>query len=166
MTVATDAMSSSPELLAAFQKLGVDEQLGLFWVIYTEMGASITPAAPGASTASPAIAEGLFDQVKAMSAEEQLELQRDLILGKSTEMTRQYGSLSDTTKLLFWYLLAEGMSAGTVIQVPESYTLPDSGQQILEQIKALEFQQQITLFRDYVSPMGADAESAPPGAVI
>jgi hypothetical protein len=141
----------------AFQSLSVDDQLALFWFIYTEMGKSITPAAPGASTVSPTIAEGLFNQVKTLSHEEQLQLQRDLISNVSNPLAREYGSMGDTTKLLFWYYLAEGMESGTIVPMPAGYELSGESANLFEQIKGLEFQQQITLFRDIVSPMGADA---------
>ncbi|HEY9806247.1 MAG TPA: orange carotenoid protein N-terminal domain-containing protein, partial [Candidatus Obscuribacterales bacterium] len=87
----------------AFQRLDVDQQLALFYFIYKEMGGAITPAAPGASTVSPEIAEGLFNQVKDLSHEEQLQLQRDLITHKNSLFAREYGSVGDTTRLLFWY---------------------------------------------------------------
>jgi hypothetical protein len=144
----------------AFQSLDVDQQLALFYFIYKEMGGAITPAAPGASTVSPEIAEGLFNQVKDMSHEEQLQLQRDLITHKNGLLAREYGSIGDTTKLLFWYRLAQGMDAGTIIPLPANYQLAPEAQSLLEQIKGLEFQQQITLFRDLVSPMGVDSETA------
>jgi len=73
-----------------------------------EMGSSITPAAPG-STVGTDIAEGLFNQIKDMSHDQQLQLQRDLINKADNEYTRMYGSMSDTTKLLVWYRLAQGM---------------------------------------------------------
>jgi hypothetical protein len=155
----TSAQSQNPTINQAaesFRGLDVDNQLALFWFIYKEMGRSITPAAPGASTVSPQIAEGLFNQVKDMSHEEQLQIQRDLITGANTQTTRQYGSLSDTTKLLFWYLLAQGMDSGTVIPMPENYKLSASAEDLLNSIKQMGFEQQITLFRDYVSPMGAE----------
>lgn len=142
---------------SAFQHLDVDTQLALFWFIYKEMGGAITPAAPGASTVSPDIAEGLFNQVKALSYEEQLQLQRDLINRTSSTLTREYGSMGDTTKLLFWYRLAQGMDAGTIVPMPADYHLADEAQELLTQIKNLGFEKQITLFRDIVSPMGAEA---------
>lgn len=151
---------SNPALIEAIHNLDTDQQLALFWFIYTEMGASITPAAPGASTAAPDIAEGLFKQVAEMNKEEQLQIQRDLIDRKNSQVSRQYGALSDTTKLLFWYLLAQGMSAGTIIQVPAEYEMGGSAKQVFEQVKALEFNEQITLFRDYVAPMGVDPTQA------
>lgn len=144
------------QAVTAFQGLEVDEQLALFWFIYTEMGSSITPAAPGASTASPDIAEGVFNQVKEMSHEQQLQVQRDLITKADTLISREYGSMGDTTKLLFWYRLAQGMETGTIIPMPQGYKLSSPAEQLLQKIKDMEFEQQINLFRDYVSPMGAE----------
>ncbi|MEH2229159.1 MAG: orange carotenoid protein N-terminal domain-containing protein [Nostoc sp.] len=147
------------EHVQAWQNLNVDQQLALFWFIYKEMGGSITPAAPGASTVSPEIAEGLFNQVKELSHEQQLQVQRDLINKVDTEISREYGSLGDTTKLLFWYRLSQGMENGTIIPVPDDYQLPSEAKALFGKIQGLEFEQQITLFRDYVSPMGAEAKS-------
>ena len=144
------------QAVQTFQSLEVDDQLALFWFIYKEMGSSITPAAPGASTVSPEIAEGLFNQVKEMSHEEQLQLQRDLINKADTEYTRMYGSMGDTTKLLFWYRLAQGMDNATIIPMPSDYKLSSQSDQLFNTIKGMAFEQQITLFRDYVSPMGAE----------
>lgn len=154
MTYTTSNTNS--EQVQAFQSLDVDQQLALFWFIYTEMGESITPAAPGASTVSPAIAEGLFNQVKDLSRDEQLQLQRDLIARKNTQFAREYGAIGDTTKLLFWYLLAQGMESGTIVPMPPNYELTDAAEALFSQIKGLEFNEQITLFRDIVSPMGVD----------
>jgi hypothetical protein len=151
------------EHVQKWQNLDVDQQLGLFWFIYTEMGNSITPAAPGASTVSPEIAEGLYNQVLALSPEQQLQIQRDLITKKDTQISRQYGSLGDTTKLLFWYRLSQGMDEARIIPVPADFQLSSEASRLLDRIKELAFEQQITLFRDYVSPMGAEAK---PGAGI
>ncbi|MHC5725954.1 MAG: orange carotenoid protein N-terminal domain-containing protein [Nostoc sp.] len=147
------------EHVQAWQKLDVDQQLALFWFIYKEIGRSITPAAPGASTASPEIAEGLFNQVKELSHEEQLQVQRDLINKVDTLISREYGSLGDTTKLLFWYRLSQGMENGTIIPIPDDYQLSSESKALFGRIQGLEFEQQITLFRDYVSPMGAQAKA-------
>jgi hypothetical protein len=147
------------EHVQAWQQLGVDQQLALFWFIYKEMGGSITPAAPGASTVSPEIAEGLFNQVKELSHEQQLQVQRDLINKVDTQISRQYGSLGDTTKLLFWYRLSQGMDDGTIIPIPSDYELPSECKPLFGRIQGLGFEQQITLFRDYVSPMGAEAKA-------
>jgi hypothetical protein len=162
MTYTTSSASNPTDDLAkAFQQLDADQQLALFYFIYKEMGSAVTPAAPAASTVSPEIAEGLFAQVKELSQEEQLQVQRDLIAHQNTYMTRTYGALSDTTKLLFWYLLAQGMDEGTIVPMPPDYQLSGEGEHLLTEIKALEFNQQITLFRNIVSPMGVDPTVVP-----
>lgn len=144
------------QFVASIQKLNVDDQLALFYFIYKKMGDSVTPAAPGASTASADVAEGLFNQIKEKSHEEQLQFQRDLINKVDNEYTRMYGSMSDTTKLLFWYRLAQGMDSNVISPMPPNYELSSELKEILNQLEGVDFEQQITLFRDYVSPMGAE----------
>lgn len=150
------ASNTAPEVLKGLQRLDVDQQLALFYFIYKEMGKSVTPAAPDASTVSPQIAEGLYNQVKGMPHETQLQVQRDLINHVDNQISREYGALSDTTKLLFWYRLSQGMDANEIIPLPPGFKLAQQAEELLNQIKSLEFQQQITLFRDYVAPMGVD----------
>ncbi|MGI0493760.1 orange carotenoid protein N-terminal domain-containing protein [Alkalinema pantanalense CENA528] len=146
-----------PELVTSFEALSTDQKLALLWYIYTELGKSITPAAPGASTASPALAEGLFQQVLEMSQEEQLQIQRDIIEKKNVPVSREYGSLSHSTKLLFWYLLAQGMERSEVIPMPEDYQLEGQASQCLTQLQALEYSEQITVLREFVAPMGNES---------
>jgi hypothetical protein len=158
----TSTQASDPNIqqhVKAFQSLSVDDQLAAFWFIYKEMGDSVTPAAPGASTASSDVAEGLFNQIKEKSHEEQLQFQRDLINKASNEYTRIYGSFSDTTKLLFWYRLAQGMDNATIIPVPGDYQPSSEVQALVGKISSLDFDQQMTVFRDYVSPMGAEPKA-------
>ncbi len=154
--------TTDSSLLNAFQNLDVDQQLAVFYFLYKEMGNSVTPAAPGASTVSPEVAESLFNQVKDLSQDEQLQIQRDLLTGKNSLIAREYGAFSDTTKLLFWYRLAQGMDSNTIVPMPADYQLSGAGKQVFEQVKALEFQQQITLFRNIVSPLGVDPTTAQP----
>jgi hypothetical protein len=144
------------QFVSSIRQLDVDEQLALFYFIYKKMGDSITPAAPGASTVSADVAEGLFNQIKAKPHEEQLQFQRELINQIDNEYTRMYGSMSDTTKLLFWYRLAQGMDSNTISPMPPNYKLSEQSKELLNQLESLDFEQQITLFRDYVSPMGAE----------
>ena len=100
---------------------------------------------------------------KELSHEEQLQLQRDLINKADTVHTRQYGGMSDTTKLLFWYRLAQGMDAHTVIPMPSNYEISSQSKEIIEKIKPLDFGVQMSLFRDYVAPMGAEPK---PGSAV
>jgi hypothetical protein len=69
--------------------------------------------------------------------------------------------MSDTTKLLFWYRLAQGMEKNVIIPMPPNYELSGSAKSILEHIKQLGFNEQITLLRDIVAPMGVDPNAVP-----
>lgn len=140
--------------LEAVKRLSVDEQLGLLWVLYENMGRAITPAAPGAARLQ--FAQGLIEQVKAMPHNEQLRFMRDLVNKTNTPQTRAYGLLSNNTKLAFWYQLAELMRQGDVIPVPRDYQLSEAGIRAFGQIAALEFNQQITVLRQIVVDMGYD----------
>lgn len=163
MTIPTSNLN--PQLISNFETLSTDQKLALLWYIYKEVGKSITPAAPGASTASPAVAEGIFQQVLEMTHEEQLQLQRDLVERKDTSISREYGALSDTTKLLFWYLLAQGMERSEVIPMPEEYSLESQASQCLTELQAHEYSEQITILRELVAPMGVDSDSLSPSEI-
>jgi hypothetical protein len=139
----------------AFKGLSVDDQLAFLWFVYEKVGGSITPAAPGASGIE--IAEGLFNQVKELSHEEQLQVQRDIAGKADTTISREYGSLSPETKLAFWYLLAQGMESGTIIPMPPNYEFPQQGKDLLAKLEGMEFNQQIDFLRGSVLPMGAEA---------
>ena len=143
--------------LESYKNLSTDEKLALLWYVYTKMGTSVTPAAPGA--ASDEIAEGLFNQVKELSFEEQMGVQRSIIEQKDSLISREYGSLSENTKLYFWYRLAQGMEAGTIIPVPDNYEPTGGVTELLSQIELMEFEQQITFLRDAVINAGAEPNS-------
>ncbi|PMB22585.1 orange carotenoid protein [Fischerella thermalis CCMEE 5318] len=150
-TQAVDAVAST---VAVFTSLSVDDQLAVLWYAYTEMGRSITPAATGAARLQ--LAEGLLNQIKQMTHEEQLQVMRDLAAKKNTQFCRSYGILSANTKLAFWYELSELMVKGFVVPMPSSYQLSRDGVQVLETLKELDFGQQITVLRKVVTDMGVD----------
>ena len=143
--------------LSSYSSLTTDEKLALLWYVYTKMGTSVTPAAPGA--AADEIAQGLFNQVKELSFEKQMETQRNIIENKDSVISREYGSLSENTKLYFWYRLAQGMEAGTIIPVPDDYKPAGSVTELLSSIESMEFEQQITFLRDAVIKAGAEPKS-------
>lgn len=136
------------------KRLATDDQLALLWYIYTEMGSTITPAAPGAARLQ--LAEGLLADVKAMSFTEQLNFMRDLVNQRGTDATRAYGVLTANTKLAFWYQLAEWMRAGIVVPMPADYSASTAVYQALSALKQLDVGQQITVLRNIVVDMGVD----------
>ncbi len=156
MTIATDRTTlqlGTSSLRSLIEQLKTDDQLGLLWEIYTELGRSITPAAPGAARVS--LVEGLLGEFKQMSYSDQLQAMRDLIERRDSSISRAYGALSVNTKLGFWYLLAERMGHD-IVPVPNTYRLPEGARQLLSQIQMLDFGQQITLLRQIVVDMGVD----------
>lgn len=146
-----DAVSS---VSALFQRLSTDDQLALLWFAYTEIGRSITPAAPGAARLQ--LAEGLLEQFKQMSYEEQLQAMRDLATQANKPICRSYGVFSVNTKLAFWYQLAELMVQGFVVPMLAGYGLSVEGEQVLGALKQLDMGQQITVLRNAVVNMGVD----------
>lgn len=135
--------------------LSIDDQLALLWYVYTEMGRSITPAAPGAARMQ--FAEGVINQIKQMSHAQQLDVMRDLAAKRNTPISRSYGIWSVNTKLAFWFELSELMAQGLVAPVPSNYQPSRDVVQTLEAIKQLDFGQQITVLRNAVVNMGVDA---------
>lgn len=143
-----------PATTAQIKRLSVDDQLALLWFAYTEIGRSITPAAPGAARLQ--LAEGLLAQIKQMSHAEQLQVMRDLVTNTNTQISRSYGILSINTKLAFWFQLAELMKQGFVVPVPAGYQMSCDAEKAFETLKQLDFGQQITVLRNAVADMGVD----------
>ena len=69
-------------------------------------------------------------------------------------LTRAYGVFTNNNKLAFWYQLAEGMTTGEIIPVPDNYKLSNAGLVVFSKITTLEFGQQRTLLRKFVMDMG------------
>lgn len=143
---------------AQIKRLSVDDCLALLWYVYTEMGRSITPAAPGVARLQ--LAEGLLNQIRQMSFSEQLQAMRDLATNTNSQVSRSYGVLSVNTKLAFWYQLAEWMKQGIVVPVPSDYRTSAEADQALEALKQLDMGQQITVLRSVVINMGVDPFAA------
>ncbi|TVP55266.1 MAG: orange carotenoid protein [Nodularia sp. (in: Bacteria)] len=137
-----------------FKSLSVDDQLALLWYVYTQMGRSITPAAPGAARMQ--FTEGVLNQIKQMSHAQQLDVMRDLAAKRNTQISRSYGIWSVNTKLGFWFELSELMVQGLVAPMPLNYQPSRDVVKVLEAIKQLDFSQQITVLRSTVVNMGVD----------
>ncbi|PSR16476.1 Orange carotenoid protein [filamentous cyanobacterium CCP3] len=158
MTNYTAAVNNPNQAIANFKRLDVDEQLALLWFVYEQMGDAITPAAPG--SASPEIATGLYDQVKAQEQQQQLDTMRAIARSdQSNQISREYGSLGANTKLAFWYFLAQGMTSGEIIPMPDDYELSNQGQDLLAALETMDFEEQITILRSAAEGMGSEPAS-------
>ena len=151
----SNSYATPAESVKALQRLSADDQLGLLWVLYENMGGLVTPAAPGA-TERIKLAGGLIYEVASLSHEEQLQVMRDLVGKVNNPLTRAYGLLTSNNKLAFWYQLAEWMRSGEVIPVPAGYQLSVTAKAVFNKIVALEFGQQIAILRLAVGQMGID----------
>ncbi|WP_404787683.1 orange carotenoid protein N-terminal domain-containing protein [Altericista sp. CCNU0014] len=150
----TLAADTVPATIARFVQLNAEDQLALIWFAYTEMGTTITVAAPGA--ASMVLAEGTLNQIKVMSFPEQTQVMCDLANRADTPICRAYASWSVNIKLGFWYQLGEWMAQGIVAPIPEGYKLSANASAVLQAIRGLEAGQQITVLRNAVVDMGYD----------
>lgn len=150
-TLSADAV---PATIARFNQLNAEDQLALIWFAYTEMGTTITVAAPGA--ASMVFAEGLMNQIRQMSPIEQSQAMCDLANRVDTPVCRAYAGFSANIKLGFWYQLGEWMGQGIVAPIPEGYKLSANASSVLQAIRVLDQGQQITVLRNAVVDMGYD----------
>ncbi len=150
----TQVAGAVPTTVESFSQLSAEDQLALIWFAYTEMGRSITVAAPGA--ASMILAEGLLQQIKQMPATAQTQVMCDLVNRADTPICRSYASFSMNIKLGFWYQLGEWMEQGLVTPIPEGYQLSPKAAAVLQAIRQADSGQQITILRNTVVNMGFD----------
>lgn len=137
--------------------LGVDEQLAVLWYVYRDfVKDNITPEAERPDENLDKSNE-LIAKVKQMSPEEQLQVQKDLIIGKDGEEFQIYKEYSSNQKLFFWYCLAVEMERGNAVQVPDDYQLSPDAQQLLDSVKGLEFSQKLVFIKDAVGLGAAQA---------
>ena len=151
-TLSADAV---PALTARFNQLSAEDQLAWTWFAFLEMGKTITVAAPGA--ASMQFAEGVLNEVKQMSFEEQTQVMCDLANNADTPICRIYATWSPNIKLGFWDQLGKWMEQGIVAPIPAGYRLSANANAVLEALKGLDQGQQITVLRNSVVNMGFDA---------
>ena len=137
--------------------LGMDEQLAVLWYVYRDfVKGNITPEAERPDENLDK-AEGLIEKVLQMSPEQQLQVQKDIIIGKDGSELQAYQEYSSNQKLFFWYRLAAEMERGNVVRVPDDYQLSPDAQQLLDSVKEMEFSQQLVFIKDVVGLGAAQA---------
>lgn len=147
-----------PSTIEQFNQLSAEDQLALIWFAYTEMGKTITIAAPGA--ANMIFAQGILDQIKQMPASAQTQVMCDLANHADTPICRSYGSFSMNIKLGFWNQLGEWMEQGIVAPIPPGYKLSSQASAVLQAIRNADPGQQITILRNAVVNMGFDSNAS------
>ena len=150
---------STDSLFQRYASLSVDDKLALLYYIYEAMGGSVTPAAPGAADAE--LAEPLIAGLYDLSEEEQLEAMRSVVRRDRTDISEHYGALGANNQLLVWYGWAEAMG-DRIVGMPRDYQGADALKKILADIKAVDFEAQISLLREAATQMGYTTVTAPP----
>lgn len=135
-----------------FRRFDADTQLALLWFGYLDLKDQLSPR-PVDSVERPA--QALYDQIQALSPEEQLQAQRDIVVNAENSITRTYRSLSSSGQIEVWLLLAQGMENGSIIAPGSDYQLPQNTQSFVEKIKQLDFEERINFTRSAVYSMGA-----------
>lgn len=144
--------SAVPETIGRFERLSAEDRLASIWFAYLEMGKGITPAAPGA--ASMAFAQPTLESIRSMTFREQSQVMCDLVNRSDTPLCRTYATWTPNIKLGFWYRLGEWMKGGIVAPIPQEYELSADASSVLQDIRSLDFAQQITVLRSCVVGMG------------
>ncbi len=150
----TLAANVVPTTIESFNQLGAEDQLALIWFVYTEMGKTVTVAAPGA--ANMILAQGILEQIKQMPPMAQTQVMCDLANRADTPICRSYASFSMNIKLGFWFQLGEWMAQGLVAPIPEGYKLSTKAASVLQAVRDADSGQQITILRNMVLDMGFD----------
>lgn len=147
-----------------FQHFNEDEKLALLWFIYTEIGRAIDPKG-GPDTNGFNIVEPLINRIKQTPQNEQLQVQRDIVAGNiSNPIVRTYADLSSSGRLAFWYVLAQAMDEGAVVQVPADFQVSSEARNFLNSFKTFDFNDQITFMRNVVALVGPAPKET--GAVV
>lgn len=134
------------DLQGKFQSLGSDDQLAVLWYAYDGLGET-TVGDPDDNQESDSSSD-LFNQLKDQSKDDQLQFMRDVLARKSNDNTKAYGDLSNTTKIALWYRLGQGMAKGSVVPVPDDYSLPSEAQEVVKSLNEIDFEQKYNFIRN------------------
>jgi hypothetical protein len=151
MAYATDERTQ--KAIEQFRKFDVDTQLALLWFGYLDIKEQLAGETNQPSVQDTAAA--LYDQIRALPQEQQLQAQRDIATGASTDISRAYNALHSSPKIDLWLRLSRGMENGEIIQVPSDYKLPQQTNSFVDTVKGFDFQQRIDFMRSIVLEMGA-----------
>ena len=154
----TQVANIVPDIIEGFNQLKAEDQLALIWFAYTEMGKTITVAAPGST--SMIFAQKLLEEIKQMSPSEQTQVMCDLANHADTAICRSYSFFTTNLKLGFWNQLGEWMEEGLIATIPKGYKLSSEANSVLKAIANVDSGQQITILRNTVVNMGFDDQAA------
>jgi hypothetical protein len=140
----------SEEKINQFQSISDDDKLAVLWYLYRDIvKEQITPE-PEREGENLERTNSLIENIKGMSQEEQLKVQKDILTGNNREEFNTYKSYSSNQRLFFWYQLAVAMEEGSAVKFPNDYQLSSEAQQLVKSLETIGFDQQLTFIRDAV----------------
>ena len=132
------------------KSISSDDQLAVLWFLYKDLVKDkITPEAEREGE-ELGKANSLVDKIKGMSQDEQLQVQKDILAGSDREEFNTYKSYTSNQRLFFWYQLAAEMEQGSVVEFPSDYQLSSEGQDLLNSLETVGFDQQLAFMRNAV----------------
>ena len=132
------------------KSISSDDQLAVLWFLYKDIAKDkITPEAEREGE-ELGKANSLVDKIKGMSQDEQLQVQKDILAGSDREEFNTYKSYTSNQRLFFWYQLAAEMEQGSVVEFPSDYQLSSEGQDLLNSLETVGFDQQLAFMRNAV----------------
>lgn len=141
------------QAVQALKLLDEDSQLALLWHLFQDIKGQISLG--GEEMTGDDVAADLVGQLKQMSDDEQLQAIRNVVAEADTDVSETYSSFSEKGKLAFWYLLAQNTESGSTVAVPANYTLSEQAQELLDQLKTLDFQKKVDFLSSTLTNLGA-----------
>jgi hypothetical protein len=136
--------------ISQLKSLSGDDQLAVLWFLYTDLVKEKIEPTPEREGENLGEANSLIDSIKGMSKDDQLQVQKDILAGSDREEFNTYKSYTSNQRLFFWYQLAAEMEKGSVVEFPSDYQLSSEGKELLDSLKTIGFDQQLTFLRDAV----------------
>lgn len=143
--------------LSMFQQYDIDTQLALLWYGYLDIKDELNPGPP---QAADRMAHTIYDEIKVLPQEQQLQAQRDILSGAESQFGRTYSALSNSARIEIWLLLGQGMESGEIINVPSDYKLPEQTHEFSDFISGLSFEERVEFMQAGVQGMGAASTKA------
>ena len=143
-------MSVAEEKISQLSSLSDDDKLAVLWYLYKDIIKDKVTPEPEREGEELGNTNSLIENIKGMSKDEQLQIQKDILTGSDREEFNTYKSYTSNQRLFFWYQLAAEMEKGSVVEFPNDYQLSSEGKDLLKSLETIGFNQQLAFIRDAV----------------
>jgi hypothetical protein len=145
---------NTQKALSLFQKYDIDTQLALLWFGYLDIKDELANPTMDAFQHETLT---LYNEIKALPQEDQVQPLRDLLSGANSNFSQTYRSLNNSSRRELWYLLGVGMERDEIVGVPSDYKLPEKTHEFSDYISGLDFEKRVEFMQAVVQGTGATA---------